>query len=79
MDFEKLLKMKYVSYIISLLLGIGLSGLFHQQCKGSKCFKRVGPTPEDLNKKTFKQDNKCYNFQEKSVSCDLKKEILPFA
>lgn len=79
MDFGKLLKMKYVSYIISFLLGIGLSSLFQQQCKGSKCFKRIGPSPVDLKEKLYKQDNKCYQFKEKSVSCDLKKEILPFA
>ena len=79
MDFSNILKRKYISYVISIILGIGLSSLFKKTCKTHNCVVRVGPKPENILNQSFKHNNKCYEFAHESKPCNSAKKIIKFA
>ena len=79
MDFSKILKLKYISYMISFILGIGLSSLFKKTCNSKNCMIHVGPKPEKILNQNFKHNNKCYEFLHESKPCASSKKIVKFA
>ena len=65
--------------VISIILGLGLSCLFRKACDKRNCL--VFKAPEnfnDISKKTYKHNDKCYKFKPKSVTCDNSKQIVDF-
>ena len=48
--------------LISMILGFGLATLFRRVCKEKNCIIMKGPDVDDINGKTFKYRNKCYNY-----------------
>lgn len=79
MDLTKILKLKYISYVISFILGIGLTGLFKRKCGKNNCIKYVGPKPEKLLNTVYKHNNKCYSFNYQTKPCKKANKIIPFA
>ena len=55
--------------ILSVLWGIGLASLFRKACQGSNCIIIKGPNPNEISKKTFINDGKCFQFQPYIVDC----------
>ena len=63
--------------IFSILLGLGLATLFRQSCKKNNCLVYKAPNLSNINNQIFQHNNKCYKFNEKSVSCSkTDKKIL---
>ena len=60
---------KIGQYIISIILGIGLSTLFRKSCEKRNCIVFRAPPLETLEKNTYRYNNKCYNFKETAMKC----------
>ena len=72
-----MLKSKDVKIIFSVLWGLGLSALFRRACKGRNCIVFKAPKPEDIIGKTFRFNNKCYNYKPRMVECSGENIIPP--
>lgn len=68
-NLKKFINSKIGKYLISAILGLGISGLFKMSCDNRNCLVYKGPEFED-DKKMVKYDNKCYNVEERMQSCD---------
>jgi hypothetical protein len=66
-------------YIMSIILGFGLASLFREVCKDKGCIVFKAPPLDDIDGKTFKINDKCYNFNNVSSTCDKNKENIHFA
>lgn len=55
---------------ISLLFGVALALMFHRVCKDQKCIIYISPPTKDFKDKTFKVDEKCYQYTPEIVPCD---------
>ena len=76
MNFKRLLHSKLGITIISIMLGIGLAGLFQKTCHDKKCLKFNGPVISDIPKKTFKHGEKCYKYEFNQTTCNSNKQIV---
>lgn len=56
--------------IISIILGLGLASLFRQVCKDDKCRVVKGPNLKEIQKNTYKIDDKCYKYKPVATVCD---------
>jgi len=56
--------------IISIILGLGLASLFRQVCKDDKCRVVKGPNLKEIQKNTYKIDDKCYKYKPVPTMCD---------
>lgn len=77
MNLERILNSTLGTYIISLLLGLGLATLFKKSCENDRCRVFKAPSLEKLNQ-TFKYDNKCYKYKYNAGRCDGNKQIVDF-
>lgn len=71
---QKILNSDAGKYIISILLGIGLSTLFRNACNDRKCIVFKAVAPEKVNDKIFKIGNDCYQYRSKQIECSKNKE-----
>ena len=65
--------------VLSILLGLGFACLFYRACKEKDCINFHGPVIQEIQKKTFEFDSKCYQYEPVPVKCDAKKKIVDFA
>ena len=65
--------------IMSILLGFGLATLFRTVCKGKDCVIFHAPPLEEIEGKTYKIGNKCYQYIPTPSKCDKNKTIVDFA
>ena len=79
MNIKRLLYSKYSKVFISILLGLGLATLFRKVCNERNCLKFVAPKFSEIEGKTFKHNDKCYQYNTSSISCQDNKEKVPFA
>ena len=77
--FEKYLHTQSGKYIISILLGLGLSSLFRSVCKGKNCILFYAANIEDIKGKIYKNDDKCYKYVPTLSKCSTNKKIIDFA
>tara|TARA_B100000424_G_scaffold234467_1_gene198313 strand:- start:44 stop:283 length:240 start_codon:yes stop_codon:yes gene_type:complete len=68
LQIEKFFKSKEGIKIFSVLLGLGVAGLFKMSCDSRSCLVFKGPEFNDDNK-TIRYNGKCYNVQEKMMDC----------
>ena len=61
----------YGVIIFSILIGLGLAGLFRQVCDGSDCEKTIGPNLRDVEGTSYRIGEKCYLYQPEVVSCEM--------
>ena len=66
---QKILNSNAGKYIISILLGIGLSTLFRNACNDRKCIVFKAVSPEKVKDKVFKMGDDCYTYNSKQVQC----------
>lgn len=66
-------------YLISIILGLGISSLFRKACNNRDCIVFQAPSLETLNNTTYKYNNKCYNFKETAVKCGSAPKKVFFA
>jgi hypothetical protein len=79
MNIKRWLHSDTSKYIISVILGLGLSTLFRKECIGDKCLKFLAPPASELEKETYMYGKKCYTYNSSSESCDNKKKKVSFA
>jgi len=65
-------------YAISFILGLGLASLFKKVCNDRNCIVLAAPPFDEVTKKIYEYNNKCYTFEEKIAKCDDAKQKVPF-
>ena len=56
--------------LMSIILGLGLASLFRTVCKGRNCIIQKAPPLDDIDGQVYKFQDKCYEYNTKSVKCD---------
>ena len=79
MSFMKLFRSEEGSYIISVILGLGLATFFKRACAGRNCIVFRGAPMSQIKGKTYKYGDKCYVFEEEAERCSKTKKIVEFA
>jgi len=79
MHIRRLIYGKYSPYIISIVLGVGLSCMFRRVCKERNCLVYRAPSLDKIEGKIYKFNDKCYSFSTNAQSCDSNKKIVEFA
>jgi len=74
MGFQRLLHTETGRIIISIVLGLGIASLFRKVCKDRSCVQFRAPPLKDLEKDTYKLDDKCYEYKTKAVKCEAGKK-----
>lgn len=69
MNLGKFFKTETGRHIMSALLGFGLATMFRVVCKERNCVIFKAPDLDKIKNKIFQQDNKCYQFDMKSIKC----------
>ena len=78
MYLEKFVHTPTGRYIMSIILGIGLASLFKVVCTGQNCLV-FEPPPTLEEKDIYKINDKCYNFNTVSSTCDTNTKLIKFA
>jgi len=73
--FEKFIKSETGSILFSIMLGLGVAGLFKMSCDSRSCIVYSGPTFEK-DKKVVKYNNTCYDVNEELIDCKNKNKKL---
>jgi len=79
MNIKRWLHSDTSKYIISVILGLGLSTLFRKECIGDKCLQFLAPSVTELEKETYMYGKKCYTYSSSSERCDDGKKKVSFA
>ncbi len=58
--------------IVSVILGLGLAALFRKVCSDRSCIVIQGPPINEVEKKIFSLDSKCYKYKSQATSCERK-------
>lgn len=66
----KLLETEMGGIILSVVLGLGLSALFRQACKGNECIVINGPKSNDIKKFFYKIEDDCFKYTPYVTKCD---------
>ena len=83
--FQELIHSETGKYIFSIILGIGLASIFRKACNSRNCLVFKPPDMSNIKGKIFGHNNKCYKYDEKTVTClpdsennssDLKNNVL---
>lgn len=62
--------------ILSILLGFGIATLFRTACKDRNCLVFRAPSMKEIKGKVFKFNDACYQYTDKSATCNINKNIL---
>jgi hypothetical protein len=73
LQIERFFKSKTGTKMFSILLGLGVAGLFKMSCDSRSCLVYSGPNFEE-GKKKVKYNEKCYNVREKMLKCEKETE-----
>ena len=76
MKIRRLIYSDFGKYIISILLGLGLSSIFRKTCTDRKCLVFKSAPMGEIKSKIFAFNDKCFKFSEKAVSCDPNKKTV---
>ena len=76
MGLERLLHTKMGINMISIVLGIGFATLFRKMCHAKNCIQFNGPILQDIDGKTYKHGEKCYQYSYTSATCQPTKQIV---
>ena len=69
LKIEKLFQSKGGIKIFSIILGLGIAGLFKMSCDSRSCIVFKGPQFEE-NNKIVKVNDKCYKVTENIINCE---------
>ena len=65
--------------LISIILGVGLAGIFRKSCDSRNCLVFHAPPLEEVTKNVYKHDGQCYRFKANSVTCGTGSKSVHFA
>ena len=71
---NKILYSENGKILLSIILGLGIAGLFKMSCDNRSCIVYKGPEFKD--KKNIKYNDKCYDVQEEIIDCKDKNDKL---
>jgi hypothetical protein len=72
LKIEKFFKTNTGNKLFSILLGLGVAGLFKMSCDSRSCLVFKGPEFKE-DDKTVKYNGKCYNVEEEMTDCNTSK------
>jgi hypothetical protein len=73
-NLKKFIGSKAGTYILSVILGLGLASIFKMSCNHRNCI--VYEAPDFIDKKIMKYNDKCYEPKEKLGKCDPNKKTI---
>ena len=76
MGLNRILHTKFGQTLLSIILGFGLASLFRKVCHDDKCLQFNGPILDEVEGKTFKSGNKCYQYEAVHSKCDSTKKTI---
>lgn len=78
MGIMKLFTTQNGRIILSIILGLGLTGLFKKICKDGdeSCVVMKGPSLNDVNEKVFKHKDKCFIYEKEVMKCNQGDKIV---
>ena len=76
MHLERFIHSTPGKYIISILIGLGLSTLFRQMCREGECRVLKAPDINAIENKTFKYGGKCVQYEFHPAPCDAPGQSL---
>ena len=79
MNVDRLFKTESGKIILSVILGLGIAGLFRRACTNSKCVKYVFPKSQELEDQVFRYNDKCYKLKKVSEKCQENKKHVMIA
>lgn len=80
MKIERLYNSSLGKIFLSIIIGLGISGLFNKTCKGSDdCVVVKGPNDKKIKKTVYKYNNKCYVYEKKMLQCNKDRPIYDFS
>ena len=79
MNIRKWIHSETSKYIISIILGLGLSTLFRKECYGDNCIEFTSPPIQELEKEMYLYGKKCYTYKSNSELCNSQKKSVRFA
>ena len=79
MNIRKWIHSETSKYIISIILGLGLSTLFRKECYGDNCIQFTSPPIQELEKEMYLYGKKCYTYKSNSELCNSQKKSVRFA
>ena len=66
---QNLYQTKTGRYILSIILGLGISALFRKVCNDRDCIIIKGPPTNEIIGNVYEFDTKCYKYRVKNTSC----------
>jgi hypothetical protein len=69
LKFSRFFRSKTGIQLLSIMLGLGVAGLFKMSCDSRSCIVYKGPKFEQDNK-MVRFNNECYKVEENLVNCD---------
>ncbi len=76
MNLDRLLHTPTGINVISILLGLGFATFFRKMCHDKNCITFNGPILQDIDGKTYKHGEKCYQYSYSSTPCQTTKQIV---
>ena len=67
------LKSKAYQNVFSFLLGLFIVLIVRPSCKDESCIHHKNPDVKDISTSTYQLGSKCYQFQHKTVDCEVNK------
>ena len=69
MFVKKMLRDKFGSIMISVILGLGLAAMFRRACSGDGCIVVKPPNHKEIDEYVYKIDKSCFKYTPNLVPC----------
>lgn len=80
LHFERFYSSDLGKIFLSIILGLGISGLFNNVCDDDdSCIIVKGPSQEKIKNIVYKFNNKCYRYEKELLKCNKDKSIYDFS
>ena len=81
LHFERFYTSNLGKIFLSIILGLGISGLFNNVCDDDddSCIVVKGPSQEKIKNIVYKFNNKCYRYEKELLKCNKDKPIYHFS
>lgn len=70
MNFNQAASTPTGSFIISVILGLGLAALFRKACKDKSCIVIKGPSTQETSKYYYKIQDDCFKYTPVVTECE---------
>ena len=80
MKIERLYNSYLGNVFLSIIIGLGISGLFNKACgNGDDCIIIKGPNEKKIKNTVYKYNDKCYVYEKKMLQCNQDRPIYEFS